>query len=120
MTSDLLIKSTYAGEPTSRLRWRIRAARQGSRFEDRAAHRNRRRVVVGAFPTHGDAGRLHDVGVDDELRRTGLVADRRGYGYTTDDPATGSPWLAMPDVFARLPAWLRPLEFIADDTLPFV
>jgi alkylated DNA repair protein (DNA oxidative demethylase) len=50
----------------------------------------------------------------------GWVADRRGYEYTTDDPATGSPWPAMPDVFARLPARLRPLRFIADDTLPSV
>jgi hypothetical protein len=40
----------------------------GVRLEGRAARRNRRRVVAGAFPTHGDAGRLHDVGVDDDCR----------------------------------------------------
>jgi alkylated DNA repair protein (DNA oxidative demethylase) len=38
----------------------------------------------------------------------GRIADRRGYRDTTDDPATGSPWPAMPDVFARLAAWLLP------------
>lgn len=32
----------------------------------------------------------------------GWISDRRGYRYAQDDPDTGSPWPAMPTVFARL------------------
>jgi alkylated DNA repair protein (DNA oxidative demethylase) len=32
----------------------------------------------------------------------GWTTDRRGYRYTAVDPATGEPWPAMPQVFARL------------------
>ncbi|VDC20419.1 DNA oxidative demethylase AlkB [Pseudogemmobacter humi] len=32
----------------------------------------------------------------------GWVTDRRGYRYAAQDPQTGRPWPAMPDVFARL------------------
>ena len=30
----------------------------------------------------------------------GWVSDRRGYRYDANDPLTGQPWPAMPDVFA--------------------
>lgn len=32
----------------------------------------------------------------------GWTTDRRGYRYSADDPDSGQPWPAMPDVFARL------------------
>ena len=32
----------------------------------------------------------------------GWVADRTGYRYSADDPETGLPWPAMPDVFSTL------------------
>jgi len=32
----------------------------------------------------------------------GWTTDRRGYRYTREDPETGMPWPAMPDVFATL------------------
>jgi alkylated DNA repair protein (DNA oxidative demethylase) len=32
----------------------------------------------------------------------GWISDRRGYRYSPDDPQSGSPWPAMPDVFAQL------------------
>jgi len=34
--------------------------------------------------------------------RLGWITDRRGYRYVTDDPQTGRPWPAMPEVFASL------------------
>src|SRR4030081_1790089 len=32
----------------------------------------------------------------------GWVTDRSGYRYTLDDPVTGKPWPAMPEVFLKL------------------
>jgi alkylated DNA repair protein (DNA oxidative demethylase) len=32
----------------------------------------------------------------------GWVSDRKGYRYEPDDPETGRPWPAMPDIFADL------------------
>jgi len=34
--------------------------------------------------------------------RLGWTTDRRGYRYTTNDPETGLPWPAMPEMFTRL------------------
>jgi DNA oxidative demethylase len=34
----------------------------------------------------------------------GWVTDRRGYRYAAEDPATGSPWPAMPHIFCDLAA----------------
>jgi alkylated DNA repair protein (DNA oxidative demethylase) len=34
--------------------------------------------------------------------RAGWVSDRRGYRYAADDPLSGRPWPAMPDLFAEL------------------
>ncbi len=34
--------------------------------------------------------------------RLGWTTDRRGYRYTQDDPLTGRPWPAMPEVMERL------------------
>ena len=34
--------------------------------------------------------------------RLGWTTDRRGYRYTQDDPLTGKPWPAMPEVMERL------------------
>ena len=36
--------------------------------------------------------------------RAGWVTDRRGYRYTPDDPMTGRPWPAIPELFWRLAA----------------
>jgi hypothetical protein len=67
MTSDLLIKSTYAGEPASRLKMArtCRAAGVSLRRQSCSSQSTPRRRW------HLTAGRLHDVGVDDELRRMG-------------------------------------------------
>ena len=32
----------------------------------------------------------------------GWISDRRGYRYSPDDPQSGEPWPAMPNVFAQL------------------
>jgi DNA oxidative demethylase len=34
----------------------------------------------------------------------GWVTDRKGYRYTADDPETGRPWPAIPDIFRHLAA----------------
>lgn len=34
----------------------------------------------------------------------GWVSDRRGYRYTADDPDSGRPWPAMPEIFRKLAA----------------
>lgn len=34
----------------------------------------------------------------------GWISDRRGYRYVSEDPATGAPWPAMPEMFSSLAA----------------
>jgi alkylated DNA repair protein (DNA oxidative demethylase) len=36
--------------------------------------------------------------------RAGWITDRKGYRYTTEDPASGRPWPAMPALFMMLAA----------------